>query len=480
MTTCNLKSHITDSRFFSRGYATAEARQVFCDLRRMQRWLQVECALAECQAELGIIPKGAAKKIIASAKLELIDLHSVQNELVTTSHSLIPLLNAWQKATEGEAGQFIHYGATTQDIQDTSQSLELLEIIQIIERDLTIVIQSMTSLAAENRNLVMVGRTHGQPALPTTLGLKIAGWLDEAIRNFDRLQVCKKSVLVSQLFGGVGTMSALSNQAEDLHKRFSARLGLTPPNSNWHNSRDRSAEYLAVLAIICGSLARAANEIYQLAKIEIGELAEPFTEGQVGSSTMPHKVNPETCEQVVVLARLVKANASLGFDALINEHERDYRAVRIEWVSVADASLYTCTSLSLMKKILQGLVVNQERITTNLEQQAHLISTEALMFKLGENFGKQTAHALIYKASIESNNTGVPMLEILVKDPQVGSKYTIKALKEIIVPSDQVGMAGKLVDKLVKISHKRFPHGVECKEEPCPLQIFCSHQEVSL
>ncbi len=480
MTTCNAKSHITDSRFFSRGYATEEAKHVFCDLRRMQRWLQVETALADCQAELGIIPADAAEKIRASASLEHIDLKKVKEELVTTSHSLIPLLKAWQKATPGEAGQFIHYGATTQDIQDTAQSLEIQEIIQILERDLIIIIQTMADLAADTRDLVMIGRTHGQPALPTTLGLKISGWLDETIRNFDRLQICKKNILVSQLFGGVGTMAALSDKADRLLRLFSARLGLSAPKTNWHNCRDRSAEFLSVLAIMSGGLARAANEIYQLAKSEIGELAEPFKQGQVGSSTMPHKVNPETCEQVVVMARLAKANASLGFDALINEHERDYRSVRLEWVSMAESSMFTCNSLQMMKHILKGLVINKERIKNNVTQQAHLITTEALMFELGKKIGKQRAHSLIYTAAMKAYNTGIPMLRILTNDPQVSNTFTIEELEEIMEPSDQVGSAGTLVDQLVKTAREKFPLPMSDQETYCPLREFCPHQSVNL
>ncbi len=473
MSDCDLKSHIVDSRFFSQGYATDEARQIFCDLRRMQRWLEVETALANSQAELDIIPSEAAEEISKSAQIGNLDIDAIKQELATTNHSLIPLLSAWQEKTANDHGQYIHYGATTQDIQDTAQSLELRDIFSILERDLTAIIQIMTGLAAEHRDLVMIGRTHGQPALPTTLGLKIAGWLDEAIRNLHRLQTCKKTILVSQLFGGVGTMSALSPKADKLIQLFSKKLGLTPPNTAWHNSRDRSAEFISVLAILCGGLARTANEIYQLAKYEVNELAEAFQEGQVGSSTMPHKINPETCEQVVVLARLVKANTVLGFESLINEHERDYRAVRLEWVSVTESSIFACNCLALTKTILQGLVVNKNQIEKNLARAAEGITTEALMFKLGEKVGKQTAHTLIYQASITAKQSDLSLLEVLMSNPQISSKFSMEQLRQIVSPADQTGMAGQLVDNIIKIAKKEFKNNELYQEKPCSLRGIC-------
>ena len=172
------RSHITDSGFYRGGYTTDEARQVFCDLRRLQRWLDVEVALVQCQAELGIVPDEAARELKKTARLELLDLESVQEDIARTNHSLIPLLNGWQEKTTPESGKFIHYGATTQDIQDTAQSLEIMDIFTIVQRDTAKIISQLSGLAKQYRDLVMIGRTHGQQALPTTFGAKIpSGWM---------------------------------------------------------------------------------------------------------------------------------------------------------------------------------------------------------------------------------------------------------------------------------------------------------------
>lgn len=455
---CCSASHIIDSRFFADGYGTDEARQVFCDYRRMQRWLDVEASLARCQGELGIIPPEAAQAMRQTARLELLNIGTIKADIATTGHSLIPLLKEWQRVTEPSAGQFIHYGATTQDIQDTAQSLELREISAIIQRDLALIITQLARLADDNRSLVTIGRSHGQHALPTTMGLKMAGWLDETLRNATRLEACRERLLVAQLFGGVGTMAALSMQALPLLECFAKDLGLAAPLSCWHSSRDRLAEFTGVLALVTGGLARIANEICQLARNEIGELAEPFIFGQIGSTTMPHKKNPELCEQVVVLARLVKANAGTALDTLCNEHERDYRAVRLEWVALTEASIFSCAALRLMKEILRGLSINKTRIRENLDRFAVLISTEALMFLLGKKIGKQSAHTLIYEASMGCTGSNqAELLNRLMTYPEVNAFFSRDELEGAIDPRQHTGLSGAIIDRVLAEAKKITP-----------------------
>jgi adenylosuccinate lyase len=465
MTCCSPRSHIVDSRFFSGGYSTEEARQVFCDLRRLQRWLEVEVALALSQAELGVIPAAAARELEKAARLDRLDLEAIRADGARTGHSLIPLLNAWQHAAPPEAGRYIHFGATTQDIQDTAQTLEIRDILTIVDRDSKTIIRQLAGLAERYRDLVMIARTHGQQALPITLGAKIAVWLDEMVRNGERLRGCRKTVLTSQLFGGVGTMAAFGEGGIELLDRFSARLGLAAPLCCWQTARDRLAELLATLAILAGTLGKIANEICQLARDEIGELEEPFHMGKIGSTTMPHKRNPELCEQVLVLARLVRNNAALGLETLISEHERDYRAIRLEWVAVTDASLFVCGALSLLQTILENLIVHEERIRQNVDQAASLIATEALMFSLAEKMGKQAAHQLLYEISMEARNSRIrsadgrgkggedptrPLIELLAAHPEINAIFSRAALQEAINPARHIGLAGQLTDRVVK------------------------------
>lgn len=471
MTCCTARSHIVDSRFFRTGYTTEEARRVFCDDRRLQRWLEVEAALALTQAELGCIPESAAREIQQTARLELLDREAIKADIRRTGHSLIPLLNAWQQITSAAASRYIHYGATTQDIQDTAQSLELREILAIATRDTTAVIRLLAHLAEKYRSLVTIGRTHGQHALPITLGAKFAGWLDEMLRNAARLQQCRQRIPVSQLFGGVGTMAAFAGQGLELLRRFSERLELAAPACAWHTARDRQAEFLSTMAILAGTLGKIANEIFQLARDEIGELEEPFHSGKIGSTTMPHKRNPETCEQVVVLARLIKNNAGLGFEGLINEHERDYRAIRLEWVTLTDSCLYFCGALDLMKTILQDLIVHEERIRRNVERASNLISTEALMFLVAQKVGKQAAHELLYDIAMEAHATGSPFLETLTDHPQLQGMFTPDVLAAAVAPENHIGLAEELTDQVLRNAESWLAAEGEQADavSPCPL-----------
>ncbi|WP_417911124.1 class-II fumarase/aspartase family protein [Candidatus Electronema sp. PJ] len=456
MTTCTPLSHIIDSSFYSGGYTTPEARQVFCDIRRYQRWLDVEAALARAMAGLDIIPATAAANIEQNAQISLFNLDEIKAGLKLTNHSLMPLLAALRKACDKEAGQFIHFGATTQDIQDTAQVLELRDIIHIVERDLHSILRLLIQKTEQYQDLVTIGRTHCQHALPTTMSLKMAGWLDEVWRSFERLQAMKKRVLVSQLFGGVGTMDAFGDKALPLLADFSVRLELAAPNVAWHASRDRFAEYLSVLALISGSLARIADEIRCLARNETGEMEEPFHMGKIGSSTMPHKRNPELCEQVVVLSKLIKAQAMLGYDGLLCEHERDYRSVRLEWAALTDASLYTCGLLSMMQHILADMTVHEERVRENVLRAAPLISSEALMFFIGTKIGKENAHALVYNVSMEAVASNRPVLDLLMQVPEVANNFQREEIEQAILPEKHIGMAKELSSRTVAFVQDRM------------------------
>ncbi|MDX1776916.1 MAG: adenylosuccinate lyase family protein [Desulfobulbales bacterium] len=446
---CKSLSHIVDSRFYRSGYSTEESRRIFCDIRRMQRWLDVEIALATSQATLGMIPLSAADELAQTAQIALLDLDEVRTAIKNTGHSLIPLLAAWQKTTSPDASGYIHFGATTQDIQDTAQSLEIKEVLLIIERELRLVIRELIGLARRTRSLVIVGRSHGQHALPTTLGLKVAVWLDEMLRNGERLMECRKRVPVSQLFGGVGTMAAFKGQSLELLAEFSKRLRLTAPRTAWHASRDRMAELLSFMAILAGGLGKIANEICQLARNEICELEEPFHLGKIGSSTMPHKRNPELCEQVVVLSRLIKNQAASGFDGLINEHERDYRAVRLEWVSIPESSLMLCNALHLVKSILVNLIIHEDNIAANLERSACHISTEALMFGLGSKLGKHKAHQLLYDIAMKAYSANRELQDVLEEHPEITGQLSPDELAGLLKPENHTGMAARLTEMTV-------------------------------
>jgi adenylosuccinate lyase len=454
-----IRAHITDSIFFGDSFSTREAKEIFGDERRMQRWLDVEIALADCQADLGMIPKSAALELAEMGDLKKFDIDKIKNEIKATKHSLVPLLRNWQSLVSKDTSQYIHFGVTTQDIQDTAQVLEVRDVINIVKRDLENIINQLAKLAKEYRDLTMVGRTHAQYAMPITLGLKIAGWLDECMRNYERLEECKHRLLVSELFGAVGTMSVFPEKGQALLQSFSKKLGLNVPNISWHNTRDRFVEFVSVLALITGGLGRIANEIIQLSRNEISELTEQFQSGQIGSSTMPQKRNPEDCENIVVLAKLVKNQAALSYDTLISEHERDYRTVRLEWSVITDASLYTCSALSSMLVILANLNVNEARIRQNVSSFASILSTEALMFFLSEKIHKQNAFNYIYDASLCALANDTNLIDELLKFEEIAVTFTKASLEKSINPFQYIGVSAQLVDEIISKSQLKF--GIE-------------------
>lgn len=440
------RADISDSRFHGDNFATPESRRIFCDTCRMQRWLDVEVALAQSQAELGIIPRQAAEEITRAADIQLIDLDELREDFRRTRHSLVPLLRALAAGCAGDAGDFVHYGATTQDVQDTAQVLEMRDVLDLVDRDLRGILTLLRPLLLTHRDTLMIGRTHARPALPTTFGLKVAGWVDELCRHLERTTEMRPRVLVAELFGGVGSMAGFQGQGPELLRSFAGRLGLAVPAVAWHVGRDRVTEFVTTLAMLAATLARIADEIRTLGRPEFDELAEGWQPGQVGSSTMPHKRNPEACEQVVVLARLAKAAAVLGLEAMLNEHERDSRALRLEWVAVPDISHHTLAALAVLARVLDGLRVRGARMAEQAREVAGQLCSEALMLTLARRVGKQRAYELVYELSQAAYEDGESLQSRATRCTEVRAHLDEAELSRIFDPACQVGEAGTLVD----------------------------------
>lgn len=443
------RSHVGDSAFHGGGYSTPDSRRIFCDVCRLQRWLDVEVALALSQAELGMIPYEAANVIAASARVERLDLPAVSAGIATMGHSLVPLLRALQQILTSYAAQFVHHGATTQDIQDTGQALEMREVLDLVELQLIALLDRLDDLAVGNREQLTVGRTHAQPALPTTFGLKVAGWIDELTRHVVRLRECRPRLLVAQLAGGVGTMASFQGRGIELLTRFAARLGLGVPDVGWHVARDRVAEFIFVLASVSASLARAADEIRLLGRPEFAELEERWDPARLGSSTMPHKRNPENAEQVVVLARLARAQVSLGLECMILEHERDYRGTRLEWPAIEAVGHYTLAALSFTTIVLESTTVRRANMEDTARELADLACTEALSFLLGQQIGHAKAFVLVHRLSQDAIDRKKSVRECALASHELNLVLDRATIEQIFEPTSYLGSAGELVDRVL-------------------------------
>jgi len=343
----------------------------------------------------------------------------------------------------------VHYGATTQDIQDTAQSLEMRDVLDAMDLALETLLGKLSTLADAHRDSLMVARTHSIPALPTTFGLKVAGWIDELLRHRQRLAEARQRVLVVQLFGGVGTMAAFGPDAMPMLERFAQRLSLQVPLAGWHVSRDRVAEFVSTLAMVTASLARVADEIRTLNRWEIAEVEVGWSDQQIGSSTMPHKRNPEGCEQVVVLARLAKAQVMLALDAMILEHERDYRGTRLEWCAVADVSHYALMALSILTETIDGLTVNVQKMEGTAQAYGDAICTEAVVFEMARKLGKSSAYQIIFEVSQASQRNHVSIREAIEADARVLAVMNDGALARLFEPRTHLGMSERIVDNVL-------------------------------
>ena len=391
-------SRIADSELYGHLWGTAELRAIFDEKARLQSWLDIVVALARAQATLGLIPLSSADAIADAAHVERLDLSFAASDTRATSHSTLGLIHALQRVLPEEARQHVYLGATVQDVTDTWTALTMRRVGSIVWRDLRIVEGLLLDLAERYRASVMVGRTHGQPGAPITFGFKAASWADEARRNLDRLAGGRSRWLVGQFAGAVGVLGFFGADGVRLRHEFCARLGLGDPGLSWLTSRDRVVEFAQALALVSGLLARIGGEVYELQRDEIGELREGADSTTVSSITMPHKRNPERSEHLDTLARLVRANTAVLLEAMVQQHERDGRGWKAEWIALPEVCLFTGTGLQVAIGLLSGLEVDTERMAANLSSRAEAVDSEQLLAALSPEVGKHEAQAVLQAA----------------------------------------------------------------------------------
>jgi adenylosuccinate lyase len=295
----------------------------------------------------------------------------------------------------------------------------------------------------------MAGRTHGIQALPITFGHKCAIWLAETGRNFERLTQLEGRTFVGSLVGAVGTQASFGDRAFELDKKVMTRLGLGVAEISWQPARDRLVEYVSVLGLIGGSLAKIAKEIVSLAHTEIDELAEPSHDHEVGSSTMPHKRNPAIAEGVVAVGRTLRYTVALMYEVLIHEHERDAMTWRIEWKALPEACLMTGAILAQMKYVLSGLEVHADKMRRNLDALGGFLLSERVMFALADKLGKQTAHEVVHAASMHGYSQGMTFEQAIAEHPQAHQVLGTDELNNLLDPTTYVGLAPAIVERIL-------------------------------
>ena len=436
-------------------YGSPEMRRVFEEEERLQRLLDVEAALAMAHAEVGNVSREEAEEIARKATTRHVKLSRVKEIEGEIKHDLMAVVEALAEAC-GEAGRAVHLGATSYDIIDTANALQFKEALEIVRRDLRELEDILLGLAEEHKDLVAVGRTHGQHATPITYGLKFALWSREIRRHLERLGELEKRVLVGKMSGAVGTMASFGGKGFEIQDRVMRRLGLRPAMvSSQVVQRDRYAELLMFLALVAGSLDKFGREIRNLMRTEIGEVSEPFGAEQVGSSTMPHKRNPIDSEKVCGLSRVVKSNVFPALENISLEHERDLTNSSCERAVIPESFILLDEMLKTMKKVLRGLVLHPERIRQNLGLTRGINMAEAAMLALVEKgMPRQRAHSLMRRLSSEAAAKGVSLGEAMRGNSEV-RRLLGDGPEKFLEPESYTGTAREQVERVLRAARRK-------------------------
>lgn len=444
-----MSSLLCNDSYFGFMFSTPEISSIFSDSTRTQIWMDVEVALAIAEEEAGIIPSGTAEKIKEAARVDRIDFESMRKGFEQAGFPVIPFVKEFMKICEPEAAKWIHYGATSQDIQDTGHAIQMKKGFECIEKDLLSVLAFCRNLAIKHRNTVMAGRSFQQHAAPVTFGFKVAVWLEELLRHYERLQEILPRVLIGQCSGAVGTLATLGEKGPAVRESFMRNIGLNSTEMPWHTSRDGMAEAIHWLALCTATMAKMANEIAILMRTEIDELREPYAQGRGGSSTMPQKRNPVMCEPIIAIAHRLRELSSSQLTAMVQEHERGVGHMHLEWLIIPEAFNLAAASFSHMIKLLDGLCVNEVRMKENLEQGGGYIMAEAVMMGLAEQMGRMVAHEKIAEIARKGRETGISLREALLSDDALKEIITESQIDTLLNPLQYTGSLQHMIDAVL-------------------------------
>jgi len=439
---------VLDSFLFRDAFGTAAMREVFSDFSLLGRYAEVEVALAKAEARCGVIPAEAAEAIAKCTDIAALDFDLLRLETDIVGYPILPLVQQMVKQC-GEAGRYVHWGATTQDIMDTALVLQLRAGLDIIERDIASLRGILADLSRRYRDTPMAGRTHLQQALPVTFGYKTAIWLAMFDRHAERLQQLKPRVLIGQFAGAAGTLASLGNKGFDVQKALCEELGLGVPVATWHVARDGLAEVVNLLALVTGSLGKIALDIMIMASTEFAEVYEPFVKGRGSSSTMPQKRNPISSELMLAASKAVRQHAGLMLDAMVQDFERATGPWHAEWMAIPESFVLTAGALHQAKFALQGLVVDEKQMAKNLGISRGLIVAEAVMMGLAPEMGRQQAHDVVYDACRLANEKNITLADALSADPEVSARIDRATIERLTSPGNYLGLAPEMVDRVL-------------------------------
>ncbi len=428
-------------------------RQRYTDEYRLQTWMDIEAALAQCQAEMGIIPEEAAKEITEKCDISLIDMDVYQQKYEAAKQPLVPLL-ALYKEQVGKAGEYLHLGATTHDIVDLAKIIILKKLWDETEELLNEMEQKILLLVEKHLHTAMAGRTHNIQALPITFGWKAAVWADEIHRDIERLQGARERIFVGTFSGAAGTMASFEGRGKELEEKICKKLGLGVPDFSWHPARDRFAEAACTLAIIGGTLGRIAQEVYLLMGTELREISEGYKDGIIGSSTMPHKINPINCQHIMGDARNLRYDAAHCIECMGIDHEHNLVHFDDERTTLERIGVTMADMLSRSMEMIDTLYVDKAHMKKNLDILHGAMQSEHVMLELGKKIGKMTAKDIVTQLATKAVREEIPLEDLLKADERINTVFNDEEIAQLMDTSSYVQAAADMAEAYLKLRKK--------------------------
>jgi 3-carboxy-cis,cis-muconate cycloisomerase len=445
-----MASIVIGSKLFGEMFGTTAMHDLFTDAAIVQRYLDVEAALARAQARLGIVPEDAARAISEVATVDRIDWPRLSERTQIVGYPILPLVEQLSTWPDGNLGQWCHWGATTQDIMDTADVLQIRDALTLVSAELDAIAVALAGLAETWADQPMPGRTHLQHALPITFGYKAATWLSAIDRHRVRLLELEARVAIVSFSGASGTLASLGeDQGLKTQMALAEELGLAVPDITWHTIRDNFAEVTGLLAMIAASVGKIGYDIMLMMQTETGEVLEPFVQGRGASSTMPQKRNPISSEMMLAAAKIVREQHSAMLDAVVQDHERATGQWHVEWQAIPTAFIVASGGLKAAREALEGLEVRPEAMRRTLDASGGLIVAEAVMMGLAPYIGRQVAHDVVYDACRATLNEGAAFVEALLAHPEINGRLTRAEIETLIDPTNYLGAAPAMTRRLL-------------------------------
>ena len=444
-----MAASIIDSSIFQGIFSSDAMRQVWSDESRTAKYIDVERALALVQARLGLIPQEACDEIVSHCHIDQIDMARLRQQTERIGYPILGVVTQINQLCRDKLGEYVHWGATTQDITDTATVLQIRDALVLVDDELAAIAQALAKLAKEHRLTPVIGRSNLQQAIPVTFGYKMAGLLSAVLRHRERIAQLRERVLVGEFAGAAGTLASLETGAMETQAGLCAELGLKQPVIAWHTIRDNIAEVGAVLGLIGGTLGKLSMDIKLMMQTEVAEVFEPYNHGRGSSSTMPQKRNPISSAYIHGAISVLRQHAAALMDAMVADHERSTGPWQIEWIVLPEAFCLLAGALKQSRVLVEGLEVNPEAMRRNIDMTGGLVMSEAVMMGLGRHIGRETAHDLVYDICMLAARQRRPLLDLLCENAEIMGHVTREQLVAMCDPANYLGQSGVMVDRVL-------------------------------